>query len=85
MITLAINASSKLNGTAKNNILYGSTFMFPMTIHINTNPTNQDRKVVCNNENFFARMNTATAKHKDQSPQIAPLIGSEGNTSPRFS
>ena len=85
MITLAINASSKLNGTAKNNILYGSTFMFPMTIHINTNPTNQDRKVVCNNENFFEVMNIAAAKQKDQSPQITPLIGSEENTCPRIS
>jgi len=59
--------------------------MFHMTIHINTKPTNQERKVVCRSENFFDMINIAIAKHNDQTPQTAPFTGSEGNVSPSFS
>jgi hypothetical protein len=46
MIKLARKDSSKLNGTAKTNILVGNTLKFHATTHINTNPTNQERRVV---------------------------------------
>lgn len=85
MIKLAKKASNKLKGTAKTNSPTGSTLIFQITIHINTKPANQDRKVVWSNENFFDIMNIAIAKHNDQIPQTALLIGPEGNTSPSFS
>lgn len=46
MIKLATNASNKLNGTANINSAVGSTLIFQITIHINTKPTNQERKAV---------------------------------------
>ena len=82
MIKLARKASSKLRGTAKNNIPTGNTFIFHITIHIKTKPKNHERNVVCIIENFFAIMNIEMAKHSDQSPQTAPLTGSEGNVNP---
>jgi len=82
IIRLARNASNKLNGIAKKRIPNGKTPIFPELIHINTNPANHERRVVCCNENFFAIINIAIAKHNDQIPQTAPFIGSDGNTSP---
>lgn len=69
---------------AKGSIPNGNTFIFPTTSHINTNPKNHEIRVVCNNVNLFAIINMTIAKHNDHNPQTAPLIGSEGNTSPRF-
>lgn len=80
----AINASSKLNGTAKTNIPYGKTPKFPITTHIKTKPTNQDKKAVFNKLNFFEIMKIAIANNNDHNPQIAPLIGSDGKTMPSF-
>lgn len=82
MIRLARNASNKLKGIAKDRIPNGNTPIFPELIHINTNPTNHESKVVSSKENFFAMINTAMAKHRDQIPQTAPFTGSDGNTSP---
>ena len=80
----AKKASSKLSGTAMNNIPYGKTSKLPMTTHINTKPTNQERNVVCIKVNFFEMINMAMANNNDHSPQTAPLIGSEGKTRPSF-
>lgn len=85
MIKLAKNASNKLSGIAKGNIPIGRILIFPITIHINAKPTNHERNVVCNNENFFEIINIEMAKHKDHKPQTAPLIGAEGKMSPSFS
>jgi hypothetical protein len=78
----AKNASSILKGTAKYRILKGNTPMLPTTIHIRTNPTNQEMNVVCIKENFREITKIAMAKNKDHNPQIAPLTGSDGNTHP---
>ena len=56
MIKDAKNVSIILRGSAKNNILKGSTFIFSNTSHINIKPKNQAIKVVCINENFSAIM-----------------------------
>jgi len=85
MIKAATKASRRLRGTAAYNSAYGRTPRFPITTHINTKATNQERRAVCKNENFFAIINMAIANSSDHSPQIAPLIGSEGKTRPRFS
>jgi hypothetical protein len=46
MMKLANKHSNKLSSIAKINIPAGSTFIFQATIHINTKPTNQARKLV---------------------------------------
>jgi hypothetical protein len=51
---------------------------------LKTNPTNQDRKVVCQKVNRLSKMKIATEKHSDQIPQTAPFNGSDGNTSPQI-
>jgi len=58
--------------------------IFPELIHIKTKPTNQLRSVVWSKENFFEITKIAIAKHNDHTPHMAPLIGSDGNTSPSF-
>ena len=85
MIRLAKNVSNKLNGIAKVSIPNGKTPILPITSHINTKTTNHERRTVCSRVNFLAIMNMAIAKHNDHNPQIAPLIGVDGNTRPRFS
>ena len=85
IIKLAKNTSSKLNGMAIGKIPKGRIPKFPKTNHINTNPTNQDKNVVLANENFWAIKYIAMAKHKDQTPQIAPLTGCSGKIIPSFS
>jgi hypothetical protein len=82
---VAKNASSKLKGMAKYKILNGKIPIFPKTTHIKTNPTNQVIKVVCIRLNFLEIMKIAMANRKDHSPQMAPLIGSDGNTMPILS
>ena len=52
--------------------------------HIKTKPTSQERKAFSINENFLAIIKIEIANKKDHNPQIAPLIGSDGNTSPNF-
>jgi hypothetical protein len=84
MIKDAIKASSKLKGTAIYKSPSGKTPKLPITTHINTKATNQERNVVCIHENFLEITNMAIANNNDQSPQTAPLIGLEGKTRPRF-
>jgi hypothetical protein len=84
-IRLARNASNKLNGIANGSIPSGKTSIFAITSHINTNPTNHEMSVVCNNENFFAIINMVIAKHNDHNPQMAPFTGSDGKTKPMLS
>jgi len=76
---VAINASRILKGTAYHKRPYGRTPRLPMTTHIRTNPTNQERKVVCIMVNFLAIMKIETANRSDHIPQTAPLMGSDGN------
>lgn len=85
MIKLAKYASSMLKGMAAGNISKGKKPRFPVTSHINTKPTNQDKKVVCTKVNFLLIMKIKTAKQKDQIPHTAPLTGNSGNISPSFS
>ena len=82
MIKLAMYASSILNGIAYTKSPYGNTPRLPITTHIKTKPTNQENRVVCSNENFLEIIKIAIANSNDQRPQIAPLMGSEGNVSP---
>lgn len=81
---LAKNASNKLKGIAISKIPKGRTPKLPITSHINTNPTNHDRNVVCSKVNFLLKIKIAIAKHNDQIPQTAPLIGCSGNVNPKF-
>jgi len=53
MIQAAINASSKLRGTAAKRIPEGKTPRFPIVTRISTKPANQEIKVVCHRENFL--------------------------------
>jgi hypothetical protein len=46
IIRLAKNASNKLSGMAKRRIPNGKTPIFPELIHINTNPTNHESRLV---------------------------------------
>jgi len=46
IIKVAMNASKKLKGTAIGKILKGKTPKFPITNHMKTNPTNQDKNAV---------------------------------------
>ena len=46
MMNTAPNASRMLNGMANGSIPNGSTFILPVTSHISTKPTNQDKSVV---------------------------------------
>jgi len=82
-ITAPRNASSRLKGIAKERIPSGKTPKFPTATHINTKPTNHERSVVCSNENFLDMMKIAVAYSKDQIPQTAPFIGSEGKIIPK--
>jgi len=82
MIKDATNDSSKLRGIAKYNIPKGNTPKLPITTHIKINATNQERKAVSTQENFLEIIKIEIANNKDQSPQIAPLIDSEGKTRP---
>ena len=72
-----------LKGIAYNRIPYGNTPKLPITNHIITNATNQERNVVCISVNFFARIKIPAAKKSDQIPHTAPFAGSEGKVSPR--
>ena len=75
--------SSKLNGKAyTKNIPKGKTFKLPITTHIIANAINHEKNVVCIIVNLLAIIYTAVANIKDHTPHKAPLIGSEGNTSP---
>jgi hypothetical protein len=82
-MNVATNDSSKLSGIARYKIPNGNIFKLPITSHMSTKPINQENKVVCNKVNFFAKTKMAIAKQSDHTPQIAPLIGSEGNINPR--
>ena len=85
IIKAATNASRRLRGTAPYKIPRGNTPRFAATTHINTNPTNHARNVVCASENFFARIKIAMANKSDHTPHKAPLMGLEGNVRPRLS
>jgi hypothetical protein len=85
IIKAARKASKMLKGTAIYKSPNGSTLIFATTNHIRTKATNHERKVVCNKENFFEIIKMAMAKHKDQTPQTAPFMGSAGKTIPRLS
>lgn len=78
IMNVAINDSRRLKGIAYNKIPCGNTPKLPMTIHIITNPIDQERKVVCIIVNLFDIIKIVKANKSDQSPQIAPFIGSEG-------
>lgn len=67
---------------ANNNIPFGNTPKLPMTTHIKTKATNQDKNVVCSNVNFLAMKKIVIANSKDQIPQTAPLMGAEGKINP---
>jgi hypothetical protein len=82
MIHEAIKASSKLKGTAIYKRPSGNTPILPITTHMSTKPTNQERKVVWIKVNFLERIKIAMANNSDHKPQMAPLTGAEGNTIP---
>jgi hypothetical protein len=85
IIKVAKKASSKLNGRAAYSSPKGKTPIFPTTTQIKTKATNHERKTLCIKENFLEIIKIAIAKNKDQIPQTAPLIGSDGKISPRLS
>ena len=72
----------RLNGIEYNKSPLGNTSKFPITNHIITKATNQERKVVCVIVNFFAMMKIATAKNNDQIPHTAPFTGPDGKLRP---
>ena len=48
---------------------YGRTFRLPITTHIKTKPTSQERKAVSINENFLAIIKIEIANKKDHNPK----------------
>jgi len=82
MIKVAIKDSRRLNGTPKIKSPKGSTPRFPITTHINTNPTNHDRSVVWSSVNFRERMKMTTANRSDHNPHTAPFRGADGKLRP---
>ena len=81
----AIKLSSRLKGIARYRISNGKTSRFPMAIHIKTKAANHERIAVCARENFLEIKKISRAKHRDQTPHIAPFMGCEGKTNPLFS